>query len=216
MNTTLRYLFVSIAVTLPISCDAKDPATASTCDAAAALVATQYNDHRSESDESLIRKTGHPRLYYQAVLEPELTEERIKAILASPKVSSSIMASLSLAGDAGKLSRLARAGLGANIYSDEGVPVIVIAAGCKRVDTVNELLKAGADVYAHDRQHMDAMAAAILEDSDEIVVALTEHGYKIDNEKKSGKITSRLAQSLHDGKYGSLLKRTKAPDNREK
>lgn len=203
--SALKTILSVIVAVLPTSCGATDSMATSACDDAAALVATQYSDHRSESDESLVRKTGHSRLYYQAVLESELTDERVKALIANPQVSSSVLASLSLAGEADKLSKLVRSGLGANVTSDEGVPVLVIAAGCKRVDAVNELLSTGADIYAHDRQNIDAMAAAILEDSDVIVRTLVAHGYKVNREKESGKITDKLARSLHNGKYSKLL-----------
>lgn len=206
MSTVLRGLLITIAASSSASCGAASLAPPSACDGAAALVAEQYDSHRMESDEKLMHNTGRPRLYYQVVLEPQFTEKQLRALRDDPRTSEFVMASLSLAGDAEKLSKLIKSGIGANSTSDDGVPILVIAAQCKRVDVVNVLVDLGANVYAHDRQNIDAMAAAILEDSDSIVTALVDHGYRVDPRTKSGQVTSKLALSLHNGKYDKLLR----------
>lgn len=205
MITTTRVLVFSMMAALPVSCSATDSVLTSACDAAAALVVEQYEDHHLESDEDLLQKTGHRRLYYQAVLEPGLTEEQLKSLRADSQTSKSVMASLSLAGESGKLSQLVKSGFSADSVSEEGVPILTIAAQCERVETVNLLLDVGANIYSHDRQNIDAMAVAILENADAVVRTLVAHGYKIDARSESGRVTDKLARSLHNGKYSKLL-----------
>lgn len=195
---------IIVFMSLSPACSAEWSEESSVCDSAAELDVAHYTEHQHDSDETMMQKTGRPRIYYQAVLDPELTSEQIEAVKRDSGLAASVMASLSLSGNSKRLSTLVNSGISANTVSEQGAPLIVIAAGCGRVQVVNILIKLGADIYAHDPQHVDAMAIAITEDNDEIVNTLVEKGYIIDRKKASGRITERLALKLHKGKYSYI------------
>lgn len=201
----MRRITVVALATLMLSACAKRPTNASVCDSAADLVAVQYKEFGHEPDKVLLQRTGRPRLYFQILTQPVLTSEQIDAVKSAPGLASSVMASLSLAGDHRKLAALAKSGLSPDTKSEDGVPLVVIAAACDRRQVVEVLLAAGADVYRHDPQGVDAMATAIVEDNDEIASDLVARGYKLNPDTKSGRITARLVRDLHHGKYRKLF-----------
>lgn len=192
--------FASCKASLPVE------STAPPCDEAVAQISTEYEEHKSLSDLELRNRTGHNRSYYELVLGRHLISDAdLIAIRDSHAELAITLGALAAAGRADRLSDLLRIGIPVDSTSENGTPLIVVAAGCRRAAVMELLISAGADIQAHDRQGLDSMAVAIVEDSEEVAELLISSGYSLEETSSSASNTKQLAQKLHGGKYLRML-----------
>lgn len=100
-----------------------------------------------------------------------------------------------------RLEYLLDQGVGANIAVPGGAPLIVSATECRNLNAVKSLISHQANIYSADTQNVDAMAMAIVVDSEDIFELLKASGYRASSSTASGKLTIKFAETLHGGKY---------------
>lgn len=162
------------------------------CDTASQLVAEQFEKLKNGQESSFLAKTGKPRIYFEAVAGGALSSETIASLKGAPSVYKNVLSALVLAGNDSKVAKLLSSGFDANERSEEGVPLVVIAAQCNRLPVMKRLVQFGADLSARDSQGMDAMMIAKVAHHEKILKYLQEqeNNRKRKWENRGGSINS--------------------------
>lgn len=178
MSKVLVFLVVALA---SASCMGGRPEKSEVelaCDTDNQLVAEQFEKLKNNQESSFLAKTGKPKIYFEAVAGGALSSETIASLKGTPSVYKDVLAALVLAGDELKVAKLLTSGFDANEKSEEGVPLVVIAAQCNRLPVMKQLVEFGADLSARDSQGMDAMMIAKVAHHEKILKYLQEQENK--------------------------------------
>jgi FOG: Ankyrin repeat len=116
-------------------------------------------------------------------------------------------------GDVVKVQNLLDKGISANLKTDDGNSVLMLAAYLDKIDIAKLLIDKGADVNATDNNGKTALMYAAEKGNLDIAKLLLEKGAQIDAVDKNGKTALNIAEENNQKELADFLRNWNKPAN---